>query len=847
MKSRAIPFWCGRAPRLPRDMAWDVRYALRLFRRNPGFTAVAVLTLALCIATNASVFTVTNAMLFSGFPHVDPDNRLRYVISLPASQQGDLSYPDFQDWRAQATSFDGLAVVGNCGLRLVIADENGAPETYDGTQFGVNAFKVLRQMPILGRDFAPADGVAGAAPVAILTYGLWERRYMKDPGIVGRVVRIADTPTTVIGVMGQGVAFPHRVDLWVPLIPTGMLEQRQGRRLWFAFGRLADGATTASAQAEMETIGRRLATSYPSTNQGVRPVVMSFHEFFLGPHATTLYGSMWAAVGFVLLIACANLGNLLLARASGRSREISIRIALGAGRGRIVRQLLIESVMLSGAGGLLGWWITTWSVRLYERLATPPGFYDEWVYAVDSRVLLYLVGISIGAGLLFGLAPAHRLSRLDVNTALKDGGRGTVGPAERQLSTLLVAVETALAVVLLAGAGVMIRSFLRIYTTDLGINPGHLLTASIRLPGTRYPDAERQSAFFDRLATRLEVLPGVESVAVASGLPMFNASAAYEVDGTAPVEEHHRPVVRSAVVGESYFQTLGAAMRAGRAFSSFDTAMTAPVVIVNERFASTMWPGGNALGKRLRLFSGATPDAWRTVVGISSNIAQSNFRAVPTMEAVVYVPFRQRPSRRASAGALGFGETSLPGIEMTMLARTAVPPERLVMAVRREIQAIDANLVIGSGIGSIAGPMPLTESLAGFNWAAGINAGLFFVFALIALLLASIGLYAVVAHSVSRRTQEIGIRSAMGAGARDIVALVFRQGMLPVGIGLMVGLPVALALTPILKAQLVNVSPTDPLSLLVATGALILSAALGCWIPARRAMRVDPVVALRHE
>jgi predicted permease len=823
---------------------------LRILRQNPGFTVVALLTVALGIAVNATVFAVTNAMLFNGFPHVDPDNRIRYIRSPSGAvpQSGNVSYPDFEDWRSETKTFDGLGVVGTGGLRLLIADQHGVPETYDGTQVSVNAFQVLRQTPMLGRDFAPADGVAGAAPVAILSYDLWDRRYAKDPDVVGRVVRIADMPTTIIGVMGPGVSFPHRVDLWVPLVPTPDLERRESRRLWFAFGRLADGATTATARAEMETIGHGLASSFPSTNHGFGPVVMTFHEFFLGPDATTLYGSMWLAVTFVLLIACANLANLLLARATGRSREMSIRMALGAGRGRIIRQLLIESVMLSSVGGVLGWWITTWSVQSYALWAAPPSAYDHWVYAVDHRVLMYLMAISIGAGLLFGLAPARRLSRLDVNTTLKDGGRGTAGPGGRRLSMLLVVAETALAIVLLAGAGVMIRSFLRVYTADLGVSTDHVLTASVRLPATRYPSEQQQSAFFEHLTTRLQALPGVESVALANSLPMLYPSRlAYELEGASSIDDRHRPIASSVVISEKYFQTLRATVLAGRAFNAADTNVADPVAIVSQRFASTVWPGENAQGKRLRLFSGATPGPWRTVVGIASNIAQSHYGTAPTVNAVVYIPFRQRPGQREGIGGLGFGSTSAPVLEMSMIARTFVPPESLARAFRREIQAIDADLVIGSGLGSIGGPRTLTESLALNYWSNGLNGGLFFVFALIALLLASIGLYAVVAHAVSQRTQEIGIRTALGAGTRDILALVFRQGMLPVGIGLIVGLPAALAVTPVLKGQLVNVSPTDPISLLGAAGLLVVSAALGCWIPARRAVHVDPVVALRHE
>jgi putative ABC transport system permease protein len=814
------------------SLAQDVRYAFRGMRRSPGFTIVAVMTLALGIAVNATVFTVTNAMLFKGFPSVDPDNRLLYIDSRKGTACC-VSFPDFEDWRAQAKSFEGMAVVSNGGLRIRVRDGSGLPEIYDATRLSANAFSVLDQRPILGRDFAPSDEAPGAAPVTILSYGLWVRRYGKDPGIIGRILRIDDTPTTVIGVMARGFDFPHhRVDLWMPLRPpSDLLQQRQTRVLWFAFGRVAEGVTIKSARAEMDTIGKRLSSAYPLSNQDIVPVVKNFTEFFVGPDATAIYGSMSGAVGFVLLIACANLANLLLGRAVVRSREMSVRIALGAGRWRIIRQLLVESVMLSAVGGVLGWLITTWSVRIYELVASPPNSYNQWHYAMDYRVFAYLVGISIGTGLLFGLAPARRLSKLDVNATLKDGGHGAAGGRRgRHVSGLLVVGEMALAVVLLVGAGVMIRSFLNIYTADLGVQTTNILTASVTLPPSRYPRADAPIAFFDRLAAHLEALPGVESIALASSLPGLHTSdVAYELAGAPPVDEQHRPTVLTVVISPGYFRTVEAHVLSGRAFNDVDEPSGVPVAIVNERFASRTWPGEDPLGKRVRLFDGKTPDAWRTVVGVASNIVQKDTTG-QTLDPVVYVPFRQKPGRG-----------------MAIIGRTRIAAESLVTTFRREIQAIDADLVIGSGLGSIEGPKVLTKSLAFEHWSNAMNATLFLIFAATALLLASVGLYAVVAHAVSRRTQEIGIRTAMGATAPDIFMLVFKQGMLPVGIGLTVGLPAALAVTPLLKSQLVGVSPADPLTIVAASATLVVSATLGCLIPAHRAMRVDPVVALRHE
>jgi putative ABC transport system permease protein len=832
------------------DALGDARYAVRQFRRHPGFTVVAVTMLALGIGVNSAVYTVTAAVLFRGFPGVDPENRLLYI-----SSRGNTSYPDFEDWRAQSKSFDGMAVVANGGLRYRLSDQPGSSEMYDATRLSANAFRVLGQAPILGRDFATADESPGAAPVTLLSYTLWDRRYGKSPSVIGQTVRVNDRPTTIIGVMPAGFDFPHhRVDLWVPLEPVPAFAQRQARVLWFAFGRMAPGVTIAGARAEMDTIGRRLASAYPLTNRDIRPDVRNFHEFFFGTDSAAYYGSMLGAVGFVLLITCANLANLLLAGAAGRSGEISVRLALGAGRWRIVRQLLVESLMMSAVGGIFGWLIAMWSVRMYELVASPPSAYDQWQYAMDARVFAYLAAISACTGLLFGIAPARRLSRLDVNATLKNGVSGASGGrAGKRLSAALVIGQMALAVVLLAGAGVMVRSFLNIYTADIGVHTANIITASVGLPAANYPTGDAQIAFFDHLTRQLEAIPGVESVALTTAVPTYSGTTRpFELDGAPALDDQRRPTASTLVVSPGYFRTMGATLLAGREFDVADGASSPAVVIVNQRFAGTTWPGQDALGKRLRLFDARTtvgqalagvpepgrtaPDAWTTVVGVVSNIVQNQAvgGGVDTLrrafDPLVYVPFRQKPG--------GF---------MSVVARTRLPPRNLVSSFRRQLQTVDSGLFIGSGFGPGTGPTPLAESLAFQYWSKGLNGGLFLIFATLALGLASVGLSAVVAHTVSLRTQEIGIRTALGASAGDILALIFGQGMLPVGIGLCIGLPAALAVTPLLKSQLVNVSPTDPVTLIVASGVLLLSATLGCWMPARRAMRVDPAVALRHE
>ncbi len=801
-------------------MLGDIRLSFRTLAKSPGFTAVAVTMLALGIGVNAAVFTLTNAILFKGFPLVDRNDRIVYISGNGCC----VSYPDFEDYRAQAKSFEGMAIVH--GVAKILSDQSGFPARYDATEVSAGTFTLAGQRPVIGRDFTPSDEAPGAQPVAILSYGFWERRYGKDPAVIGQTVRMNGLPTTIIGIMPQGFSFPQTTDLWVPLVQTPNVLKRENRDTWFVFGRLADGVTIETARAEIQTIARRIAAAYPLTNRDFIPRIQNFHEFFIGPNAITLYGSMWGAVGLVLLIACANLANLLLARAIGRSREAAVRIALGAGRWRIIRQFLIESVMLSGLGGLAGWWIARWGVRAYQLAMASKASWLILDYSMDHRILAYLIAISIGTGLLFGLAPAARLSKLDVNSMLKDGSRGATGGGRgKHLSALLVTGEMALAVVLLAGAGVMIRSFLKIYSADVGVKTENILIGSLGLPAEKYPRAESQVSFFDRLKTRLESIPGVESVAIAERLPTSGSRLLpYELAGAPPVEDQRRPRLSALVIGPSYFQTLGAAVLSGRDFNAFDGASGVPVAIVNQRFASQYWPGEDALGKRLRFFNGKTPEPWLTVVGVASNIVQ-NDTTRQQFDPLVYLPYRQQPQ----AG-------------MWVLARTRVPPGSLGTAFRREVQALDSDL-------PIYGPFAMTDRLQMYweYWDSRFYGILFLIFAAIALLLASIGLYAVIAHSISHRTQEIGIRMAIGATARDILKLVFRQGMLPLGVGLIIGLAASLAVNRILKSELVQVSPTDPLALFIASATLVLSATLGCLIPARRAMRVDPVVALRHE
>lgn len=819
------------------SLAQDVRYAWRGMRRSPVVTVVAVTTLAVSIGVNATVFTLTNAF-FKGYALVDEGERILYLRSQNTNRPDAhyaVSYPDYQDWRAQTTSFQDMGACRDVA-RVSLNDDTAGPETLWAVQVSANTFELIRQTPLIGRTFASADEAPGAAPVTILTYGLWEHRYSRDPNVVGRTVRINGTPTTVIGVMPQGLLFPNKQDLWMPLTAPPA-ERRDARNyLMFVFGRMADGVTIDTARAEMETIGRRLGTVYPQTNDGFLPRVETFGEFFHG-RSLPIYEAMLGAVGFVLLIACANMANLMLARSAGRARELFVRIALGAGRWEIVRQLLVESLLLSGLGGLLGWFLAQWGVRAYVLMAfaqyhptASPELYPWFDFTMDQRVVWYLIAISAGAGLLFGLAPASRLMALDVNSTLKDGGRGTSGGVRnRRHFSFLVAGEMAMAIVLLTGAGVMMRSVLNLYTADIGVDTARILTTYVPLqceapfcaaPDARYPDAAARIVFFDRVTTRLAAMPGVEAVALATRRPAGGASIfPYALVGDAPVEARRRPTLSALIVDSHYFQTLGVALLAGRDFNDADGASGPPVALVNQRFAQQHWPGEDPLGQRLRVFDDDVPGGWLTVVGVAPDIVQDFARQ--RIDPLVYMPYRQRAVEA-----------------MTVIARTRVPPESLAATVQREIQALDPDLPVFESL-SLS---PRLDGDYRFNYALP-----FVIFAAIALLLASIGLYAVIAHSLSQRTQEIGIRMAMGATAQDVLALVFSQGMRPVGAGLAAGLAASFAVTPVLRSVLVEVSPADPITFVGAPLVLMVAAMLGCLIPGLRATRVDPVIALRHD
>ena len=804
----------------------DIRFGLRTIAKNPGFAAVAVSALALGIGVNATVFSLANGVLFKNLPFANSDQIL-YVISKNVGKPRwarTMSYPDFLDYKAQAKSFDGIGAASEASAN--ISDQTASPEAYHGARVTANIFKVIGQKPVAGRDFEPTDEQPGAPPVAILSYKVWENRYGKDRSVIGRTVRIDEVPTMIIGVMAPHLDFPREMEVWKPLIPNEEQKKRQSR--WFyVFGHIAPGTSLRSASVEAATIMKRLEAEYPLTNKDVSAEVIDYNEFFAGEgggEIKTVFLAMLGAVGFVLLIACANVANMQLARAIGRMREISIRMALGAGRWRVIRQLLIESVMLSIVGGLIGWMLAVWGIRTFDNAVIPTGKPPSIDFSMDVRALIYLAAITIGTGLLFGLAPALRLSKLDVNTALKDGGRGSSGGGRgKYLSGLLVVVEMALAVVLMAGAGLMMRSFVNAYHSNLGARTENVLAMRIDLPSANYKRDEQQLQFFDRLKASLDATPGVEVTVVTSNLPITGTwQYSYEIEGEPQPDARQRPTVRGVITTPDYFRVMGNAILAGRDFTSADGVAGAMSVIVNRRAAEAFWHGEDPLGRRLRLYSKDVPQPWLTVVGVAPNISYDNDSRIKH-DPVLYLPYRMETTH-----------------SMFVAARTSVPPGTLKEAFRRKVQAIDGDLPVMS-------LRTLEEQLEKQNWPYRIFGSLFAIFAAIALGLASVGLYAVIAHAVSQRTQEIGIRIALGASNANVLRLVFSQGIWQLGLGLTIGTAAALVVTRVLRTLLVDVSTSDPATFATVAVVLSLAAGLGCLIPSLRAMRVDPIEALRHE
>ncbi|HEX8559123.1 MAG TPA: ABC transporter permease [Pyrinomonadaceae bacterium] len=815
----------------------DLRFGLRTLLKSPGFAFVAVAALALGIGANTAIFSAVNTVLLRALPYENAGRLVAlYTSNDPtvAEPRGPLAYPDLLDYRAQAKTLEHVAVYQSVGtvMSLSAGDE---PERVRGTEVSADLFPALGVGAARGRLFTREEDVEGGPAVIVISDGLWRRRFGADPSAVGREVRvgIGGRTVTVVGVTPPGFKFPPNtadaVDYYAPFVaentrsrPEGM--NNRGSVSYEVVAKLRDGVTVEEAAAEVTTIASRLEAQYPDTNTRRRARVVSLHEDLVRPVRPALL-VLLGAVGLVLLIACANVANLLLARAASRSREIALRTALGATRGRVVRQLLTESMLLSFAGGVGGLLLAVWGVEAIVKLS-PGGVPRLAETAIDGRVFLFALGVSVLTGVVFGLAPALQASKTDLASSLKEGGRsGTAGAARNRMRAALVVSEVALSLVLLVGAGLLVKSFRQLLTTDPGYSPERVLAVTVALSTKRFADDEGRAAYFREAVERIRQLPGVDSAGLTRLLPLGNSDSfkSFNIAGRPRFAPGSRNSGRNYVVSPDYFRVLGVPVRRGRVFAQSDVKNSPPVVVVNEALARKYFPDQDPLGQQL-IFDGPDdqPLPPREIVGVVGDVRFQGFNDEVRPE--FYVPFEQTPSAVS---------------EVVVRAR-AEDAAALAQPVRAALKGVDPNLLIWE--------TRTMDELVG-RWTAPqrFNVALLGVFAALAVLLASVGIYGVMSYAVTQRTHEIGIRMALGASRGDVLGMVVRQGMILTAAGLAVGLAGAAALTRLMAGLLYGVSPTDPavfaaVSLLLAGVALV-----SCLVPARRATKVDPMEALRYE
>ena len=807
------------------DLSQDVRYGVRMLLKNPGFTLIAVFALALGIGANSAIFSVVNALLLRPLPYKNPNQLV--VIWENATHLGfpknTPSPANFLDWQKQNTVFTAMGAFAERSFNLTGV---GEPERLDGRRVSANLFDLLGVRPILGRNFVPDEDKPGTK-VALLNESLWKRRFGSDPGVIGRALTLNGESYTVVGVLPNSVRLPAfgnwRDQVWVPLAFPPEEAASRGSHFLEVIGRMKPGVSLEQARAEMATIMAQLAQQYPEENTRITSAVNPLHEEIVGNMKPALL-ILLGAVAFVLLIACANVANLLLARAAARHKEIALRLALGADRARLTKQLLVESVMLSLLGGIVGLGFAYAGLQVLTRFIPPDVAHAEGI-AIDAKVLVFTLLIAIVTGLVFGLAPASQASHFNLNDTLKEGGRDAgAGARGKRLRSTLVIAEVAVSFILLIGAGLLINSFMHLRNLDPGFRADHLLTLNVDLSETKYPDNPRRTAFFDEVVRRIQPLPGVKSVAVAGNLPFtYNGdSMPVGVEGIPDPPPDQRPDVIYRAVGPGYFSTMGIPFVRGRDFNDQDTLDTNLAIVVSEKTAQHFWPNADPIGKRIRNGSTTSDAPWRTVIGVVKDVRQNDFIAEPKMQ--MYYSFRQLRSLMPNA----------------LIVRTAVDPLSLAASVRNAIWAVDKDQ-------TVANIDSMEHIVAGAVARQRFSMLLLAIFAAVALVLAAVGIYGVMSYSVAQQTREIGIRMALGAQRSDVLKMTIKQGLKLVGLGLVIGLAAAFILTRVMSTLLFGISATDPLTFVTISFVLLLVAMLASYIPSVRAMRVDPMVALRYQ
>jgi putative ABC transport system permease protein len=804
----------------------DLRYGARMLLKKPGFTVVAVVTLALGIGANTAIFSVINGVLLRSLPYREPERLVALWETNPklgteSRNRNEVAMGNFLDWRSQSESFEQVGALYYANTNLT---GTGEPERIQSAIVTVNLFETLGLEPVNGRSFLPEEEKPGSPRTVVVSHELWQRRFGADPNLVGKTFTLNGNPTTVIGIMPAGfeLQFPsnRQIEMWFPMRIDAANADRRSHYL-YVLGRLKEAASVEQAKSEMTAIAARLQQQYPDTNAEKSANVISLQSQLIGDVRSYLY-VLFAAVGFVLLIACANVANLLLVRVGARHKEIAIRQALGASRGRLIRQLLTEAIVLSFIGGLLGLLLARWGIDFLVALA-PSDVPRLGEIKMHTAVFGWTFAVSILAGVLFGLAPALAASKPDLNESLKEsGGRSTGGAQRNRIRNLLVVSEVALALVLLICAGLMIKSFMRLQQVKPGFEPDGLLTMSISLPSQKYNDSQKANLFFDQLFERVKAVPGVEAVGGTDPLPLSssNATTGFVVEGGPLLPMADRPEVGERAVTPGYFETMRVPVLKGRSFTEQDRSDTPLVIIVNEALARRYWPDEEVIGKRLG-FNEADKQNWYEIVSIVGNVKHDRLTAESKPE--LFFAYRQYPKNF-----------------MSLVVRASSDPASLSAALREQVLAVDKDQPVFD-IKTMNERMSKSMAQNRFVML------LLTVFSALALILAAVGIYGVMSYAVSQRTHEIGIRLALGAQTGDVLKMVVGQGLALTLAGVAAGVVGAVALTRLMASLLFEVSATDWLTFTLVALLLTGVALIACFVPARRATRVDPMVALRYE
>lgn len=807
----------------------DLHYSFRLLAKNFGFTVVAVLALAVGIGANTAIFSMVNAILLRTLDFKDPE-RLVWIWSTRTDRdKAFFSLPDFLDYRQQTQTIEQMVAFGNWGANLTDGDN---PQRLTGVRVTPNVFEMLGVKAAIGRCLLPDDGQPGSQRTVLLSHGMWQRTFGGDSGIVGRTITLSGDSYTVVGVLPAVFIFPGaEIDVAIPLVlETDPRRADRGANFLRVFAQLKPGYTRQQVQSEMDSISRNLQQLYPETNaKKTPPKVFALHEEVVGSYRTALM-MLLGAVALVLLIACSNLANLLLSRASARHKEIAIRAAVGASRGRLIRQLLTETTVLSLIGGGLGLVLAWQGINLLMALS-PSSLPRANEVNIDGRVLAFTLVVSLLAGVIFGLMPALQASKVDLNDELKSSGKGQSDGGRRDRArSLLVVTEVALSLVLLITAGLLTKSFLRLQEVSPGFNGENLLLTRLSLPPSRYSKREAITGFFDKILPKIATLPGASSVGAANVLPIsgMNVRNDFMILGRPLLSPTDKPAAQSRLVSPDYFQALGIPILNGRAFTEHDNVQATGVVIIDAALAQRYWPNETPIKAHLLLEDGSAQPRDVEIVGVCENVKHVSLDEEPTP--TFYVPIAQ-----ASQDTMSFLAANC-----SLAIRTTVKPLTLESAVRNEVQSVDRDVATSN-------TRTMEQYLSASTASRRFNMLLLMIFACIALLLAMMGVYAVISYSVTRRYQEIGIRIALGAQSSDVLKLILGHGIKLVMIGILIGVAGAIILTRFISSLLFGISSIDPVTFVLTIIVLLIVAFLACYIPARKAMRVDPMIALRAE